>query len=55
LWQGAGKAASRILVRARKQVAAPARLAAGLVLHDADGRLSAGAEGVLREGRSLDL
>jgi tRNA1(Val) A37 N6-methylase TrmN6 len=55
LWPGQGKPASRILVRMRKQVAAPARLAAGLVLHDADGRLSAGAEGVLREGRGLDL
>ncbi len=55
LWPGPEKAASRILVRARKQVVAPARLAAGLVLHDADGRLSAGAESVLREGRGLDL
>jgi tRNA1(Val) A37 N6-methylase TrmN6 len=55
LWPGEGRAASRILVRARKQVSAPARLAAGLVLHDADGRLSPGAESVLREGRGLDL
>jgi tRNA1(Val) A37 N6-methylase TrmN6 len=55
LWPGEGKAASRILVRARKQVASPARLAAGLVLHEADGRPSAGADGVLREGRGLDL
>jgi tRNA1(Val) A37 N6-methylase TrmN6 len=55
LWPAAGEAASRILVRARKQLAAPARLAAGLVLHGADGRLSPGAEGVLREGRGLDI
>jgi tRNA1(Val) A37 N6-methylase TrmN6 len=55
LWAGEGKAASRILVRARKQVAAAARLAAGLVLHEPDGRLSAEADGVLREGRGLDL
>src|SRR5205814_5557647 len=55
LWPGQGRAASRILVRVRKHAAAPARLAAGLVLHDADGRLSAGAEGVLREGRGLEL
>ena len=55
LWPGEGRAASRILVRVRKQVSAPARLAAGLVLHDPDGGLSAGAEGVLREGRGLDL
>src|SRR5262249_36882980 len=33
LWPGQGKPATRILVRARKQSAAPARLAAGLVLH----------------------
>jgi tRNA1(Val) A37 N6-methylase TrmN6 len=55
LWPGQGKPASRILVRARKQVAAPARLAAGLVLHEPDGGFSAGSDGVLREGRGIDL
>jgi tRNA1(Val) A37 N6-methylase TrmN6 len=55
LWPGQGRAASRILVRARKQVSAPARLAAGLVLHEPDGELTAGAEGVLREGRGLEF
>jgi len=55
LWAGQGRAASRVLVRARKQVDAPARLAAGLALHEPDGRLTAAAEGVLREGRGLDL
>ncbi len=55
LWPGEGKPASRILVRARKQTDAPARLASGLVLHEADGRLSTAAEAVLREGRGLDL
>jgi len=55
LWAGQGRAASRILVRARKQIAAPARLAAGLVLHEPDGRLTAAAEAVLREGRGLEL
>jgi tRNA1(Val) A37 N6-methylase TrmN6 len=55
LWPGEGRPASRILVRARKQVAAPARLAAGLVLHETDGRLTAAADGVLREGRGLEL
>ena len=55
LWPGQGKPASRILVRARKQIAAPARLAVGLVLHEADGRLTTAAEAVLREGRGLDL
>jgi tRNA1(Val) A37 N6-methylase TrmN6 len=55
LWPGQDRAASRILVRARPQVASPARLATGLVLHEADGRLTPGAEGVLREGRGLEL
>jgi tRNA1(Val) A37 N6-methylase TrmN6 len=55
LWPGQGKPASRIIVRARKQVAAPARLAVGLVLHEADGRFSAAAEAVLRGGEALVL
>jgi len=55
LWPGQGRAASRILVRARKQVAAPARLAVGLVLHEADGRFSPAAEAVLRGGEALAL
>ena len=55
LWAGQGRDASRILVRARKQIEAPARLAPGLVLHEADGRFTAAAEAVLREARGLDL
>jgi len=55
LWPGEGKPASRVLVRVRKHVAAPARLSSGLVLHEADGRLTTAADGVLREGRGLDL
>jgi tRNA1(Val) A37 N6-methylase TrmN6 len=55
LWPGEDRPASRILVRARKQIAAPARLAPGLVLHGGDGRLTDRADGVLREGRSLEL
>ena len=55
LWPAEGRAASRILVRARKQVAAPARLMPGLVLHDADGRFTAAAEAVLRGGAGLEL
>jgi len=55
LWAGEGKAASRVLVRARKQVAAPARLAAGLALHQPDGRFSPAAEAVLREARGIEL
>jgi tRNA1(Val) A37 N6-methylase TrmN6 len=55
LWPGLGRPATRILVRARKQVASPARLAVGLVLHEADGRFSAAAEAVLRGGEALQL
>jgi tRNA1(Val) A37 N6-methylase TrmN6 len=55
LWPKQGRAASRVLVRMRKQVSGPARLAAGLVLHDTDGRLTEAADGVLREGRGLEL
>jgi tRNA1(Val) A37 N6-methylase TrmN6 len=55
LWPASGKPAVRILVRVRKQIAAPARLAPGLVLHEPDGQLTRAAEGVLREGRGLDL
>jgi tRNA1(Val) A37 N6-methylase TrmN6 len=55
LWAGAGRPASRILVRARKQVAAPARLAPGLVLHEPDGRFTAAAEAILRGGQALTL
>jgi tRNA1(Val) A37 N6-methylase TrmN6 len=55
LWPAAGRDASRVLVRARKQIAAPARLAAGLVLHEADGRFTAAAQAVLRHGEALPL
>ena len=55
LWAGHGTDASRVLVRARKQIAAPARLASGLVLHEADGRFTAAAEAILREARGLEL
>jgi tRNA1(Val) A37 N6-methylase TrmN6 len=55
LWAGQGRDAKRVLVRARKQIGAPARLAAGLVLHEADGRFTAAAEAILREARGLDL
>jgi len=55
LWPGLGRPASRILVRARKQVAAPARLATGMVLHEANGRFTEAAEAVLRGGEALAL
>lgn len=53
LWAGADKPARRILLRARKGSAAPLTLQGGLVLHEADGRYTAAAEGVLRGGEGL--
>jgi tRNA1(Val) A37 N6-methylase TrmN6 len=55
LWPGQGRPASRIVVQMRKQIAAPARLAVGLILHEPDGRFSAAAEAVLRGGDGLIL
>lgn len=55
LWPRAGVAAKRVIVRARKGVATPARLAAGLVLHMADGTYTPATEAVLRAGRALAL
>lgn len=55
LWPRAGQPASRILVRARKQIAAPARLLPGLVLHEADGSFTPEADAVLRGGEALAL
>ncbi len=50
-----GRPAIRVLVRALKGSAAALRLAAGLVLHDGDGRYSDAAEAVLRHGAALEI
>jgi tRNA1(Val) A37 N6-methylase TrmN6 len=55
LWAGVGKPAKRLILRARKGIATPTRLAAGLVLHEADGRFTAAADAVLRGGAALAL
>lgn len=55
LWAGQNKPAKRVIVRARKSVAAPTRLTPGLVLHEADGRYTAAADAVLRNGAALPL
>ena len=55
LWPKAGRAARRVLVRARKGVRTPMRLAPGLVLHRADGRYTDETEAVLRHAAPLDL
>lgn len=55
LWPGQDKVAKRVILRARKSVATPTRLTPGLVLHEADGRYTAAAEAVLRDGAALQL
>lgn len=50
LWPKPGVAAKRVIVRARKGLRSPLVLAAGLVLHEADGRFTAAAEAILRDG-----
>jgi tRNA1(Val) A37 N6-methylase TrmN6 len=55
LWAGTGKAAKRVIIRARRGVATPTRLASGLVLHENDGRFTAAADAVLRGGAALFL
>lgn len=52
---GRGDDARRVIVRARKGSKAPMRLAAGLVLHRADGAYTDAAESVLGGGEPLDL
>ncbi|MGH7006957.1 MAG: tRNA1(Val) (adenine(37)-N6)-methyltransferase [Stellaceae bacterium] len=55
LWPGAGKAAKRVIVHARKDVATPTRLLPGLILHEADGRFTAAADTVLRDAKALSF
>jgi tRNA1(Val) A37 N6-methylase TrmN6 len=55
LWPRAGRPAKRVIVRARKAVATPLRLAPGLVLHRDDGSFTAEAEAILRDGGPLPL
>jgi tRNA1(Val) A37 N6-methylase TrmN6 len=55
LWPAAGQPAKRVLVRARKGIMAPMRLAPGLVLHEGGGRFTREAEAVLRDAQRLVL
>jgi tRNA1(Val) A37 N6-methylase TrmN6 len=55
LWPLAGRPAKRILVQGRKGARGPLRLAAGLVLHDPDGRYGEATDRVLRGGAPLHL
>jgi tRNA1(Val) A37 N6-methylase TrmN6 len=53
LWPKHGRAAKRILVKARKGIASPMTLSAGLVLHEEDGRYTQLADDVLRRGAAI--
>jgi tRNA1(Val) A37 N6-methylase TrmN6 len=55
LWPGIGKAAKRVIVRARSCSAAPTSLSSGLVLHEDDGGYTAAAEAILRHGARLPI
>jgi tRNA1(Val) A37 N6-methylase TrmN6 len=56
LWPDAtAGTAKRVIVAARKTGRGPLRLGRGLVLHEADGRFTAAAEAILRDGASLQL
>ena len=53
LWPKRGRAARIVLVQARQGCRGPGRTAAGLVLHDDDGRYTAEAEAIFRLGAAL--
>jgi len=53
LWPHAGEAAKRVIVRARKGLRTPLRLAAGLVLHEAGGDYTAAARAILYDAAPL--
>ncbi len=55
LWPRDGVPAKRMIVRARKGMRTPLVLAAGLVLHEADGRYTQAAEAIVRDGAPLGL
>lgn len=53
LWPRVGEDARRVIVRAIKDRRSPARIGAGIVLHEADGRYTAAAERILRVGDAI--
>ncbi|MEM7225291.1 MAG: methyltransferase [Pseudomonadota bacterium] len=54
LWPARGKPAKRVIVSARKGVAGPLTLGAGLVLHEANGHFTSRADAILRGGGALE-
>lgn len=55
LWPKAGAQAKRVVVQVRKGARHPLGFLPGLVLHEDDGRYTAEAEAVLRDGAALPL
>jgi tRNA1(Val) A37 N6-methylase TrmN6 len=55
LWPRAGDGAKLVMLQGRRGSRAPDRVLAGLALHEADGRFTAAAERVLREGAALGV
>lgn len=55
LWPMADRPAKHVLLRARKDGRGPLQLTPGLVLHEPDGRFTAAASRLLREGAALSL
>jgi tRNA1(Val) A37 N6-methylase TrmN6 len=55
LWPRPGKPARRVLLAATLGSRAPMMLTPGFALHQADGRFTAAAEAVLRDGAALPL
>ena len=53
LWPKTNRPAKRVLIRARKAMQTPLSLLPGLVLHEEDGRYTAAADQVLRDGAGL--
>jgi tRNA1(Val) A37 N6-methylase TrmN6 len=50
IWPKQGRAAKRIIVRARKGIRTPMSLSPGLVMHEEDGAYTAAADEILRGG-----
>ena len=53
LWPKSGEDARRVIVRARKDRQTPARIAAGIILHNPEGGYTLEAERILRDGVAI--
>ncbi|PZQ45772.1 MAG: methyltransferase [Micavibrio aeruginosavorus] len=54
LYPRLGQEAKRVIVRAVKDRKTPAKLHAGLILHEADGAYTAAADAILRDGAAIE-